>query len=217
MKQFVVLVLALSMISGIAFAQDLFVRKDKTPEPKSELEELLDEAPDPAASEVMPEPQTINDFANQYYKNCTSQQHPVLKDENLELLCGCTSAQIPQQMTVEGMKALNEDSNEGKLQRGRMLLMVYAPCIQYPTYALVYNQCVQNPQIQTAIANYKKVCDCLGNGMGAFMKKRAPQHIEGALRRDIDNIDPLRDLLDSYAFEETSQYHMKRCIKEHGY
>ena len=175
--------------------------------------ELLDEAPAPQAPE--PEPENINDFANQYYKNCMQQEHPLLKGETLKTLCACTSANIPGNMSVANMRNLNEDTEEGAKQRARLMLFVYTPCIQYPTKALVEDQCLKNPDVRKNLKNYKGVCMCLSDGMADFMEEYAQQHMEAALRRDMRDTDPLNDLMNSPRFNSQSQYYMRTCIQKH--
>ncbi len=179
--------------------------------------ELLDEAPAPSTKKKAAPPETINDFANLYYKNCTKQEHPILKGKSLELLCGCTSAQIPQNMSVKQMRDMQENTPEGEHQRSRMLLFVYTPCIQYPTKALVRKQCLDNPEVKAGMKQYKRVCECLADGMAGFMKEEAPRYVEMAMRRNGADLDPLRMLMESTLFEEKSQYYMRKCVTTHEF
>ncbi|MEM7650782.1 MAG: hypothetical protein AAF204_01710 [Pseudomonadota bacterium] len=207
-------------LSGAAptHAQDLFIKKERpsasvqTPRPEEqEIMELLDQAPKKEEAE-RPAPQSINDFANRYFDNCMKQQHPNLQGEQKELLCGCTAANIPGNMTVQNMRDMQQNTPEGATQRGRMLLFVYTPCIEYPTKALIYDRCVNDPQVRGGLKRYTQVCDCLSDGMAGFMKERAPKTVENALALNINDIDPLRVLMESKAFEEQSRYHMKNCV-----
>ncbi|USO06346.1 MAG: hypothetical protein H6859_03930 [Rhodospirillales bacterium] len=212
-----------------AMAADLFV-KPKSKQPVQEkpadpilpekgqddaLLKLLDKAPPVQAPEAVP--QTINEFANAYYKNCMNKQHPVLDSENLQTLCACTAAKIPGVMSVKDMRAMQNDDDEGRLQRSRMLLFVYTPCIEYPTRALIINQCLNTPDVQNTIKNYQRVCTCLGDGMAQFMREKAPKYVEVALNRNPDTLDPLGMLMKSKAYEQESRYYLQRCIQKHVY
>ena len=178
---------------------------------------LSDGAETPARQPQQAPPRTITAFANDYFNTCLKQDHPILRGESLELMCGCTAAQIPQNMTVRQMQAMGENTDEGALQRSRMLLFVYTPCIKYPTKALVESRCLDDPNVRSGMKRYKKVCACLADGMAALMEKEAPGHVEEALKRDSGNLDPLRMLLESRLFTEQSQYHMRRCVTKHEF
>lgn len=220
---FVLCVLLILPVS--AGAQDVFVKK---PSKAGSVEHPVapydgpvptpEEAappPSPAAKqeEQAPAPEaTIDDYANRYYENCRAQKHPILQGENLELLCGCTASQLPKAMTIEQVRQMQEDSADGQYQRNRMMLFVYAPCIEHPTRALVLDQCMNDPKVQAGIKNYKTVCNCLADNMATFMKERAPATIENAIKFNEKDVDPLRKLLESPAFDETSRSKMGECI-----
>jgi hypothetical protein len=173
--------------------------------------------PHSTPDQVAPAPRTINQFANDYYANCKKQKHAVLKGEALELLCGCTSSKIPEVMTVTQMEATQYDTPEGLKQRNRVLTDVYTPCIHYPAQALIFDQCLSNPQVSSSMKNYKHVCKCLADNMAGLMKENAPATIDQALKDNPENLDPLRALLESPSFNEASQVHMKACVMKHEF
>lgn len=219
-----ILLTVLAVLVGMAFtaqAADIFNRhpssQPKTQEPvkpsNEEVLELLDEAP--RVQEAEPEPESIEDFANRYYKNCNKQQHPYLNKDDLKLLCGCTSAKIPESMTVKQMRDMQAGGSEGQLQRARMMLFVYTPCIRYPTRSLVMDRCLNNPQVRGSMKNYRKVCGCLADNMADYMDKEAPKAMETALTRNMTDLDPLGALMNSRGFEEYSEFYMKECISKH--
>lgn len=218
--------LAFSGAALNAHAADIFNKHPSSNTPKAdplnpktqsqdngEVLDLLDEAPAPSKSEE--EPETIEDFANRYYRNCMQQDHPYLEKDDLTLLCGCTSAEIPKSMTVKQMKDMQTGGEEGQLQRARMMMFVYTPCIRYPTRALVLDQCANNPQVRSTMKNYMRVCGCLADSMGDYMDKNAPKAMQTALTRNITDLDPLGSLMQSKGFEEYSQYYMRECIRKH--
>ncbi len=217
MRLFILLMLSAFCV-GNANAADIFINKNPKPAPPSEehkeIMKLMDkEVPD--AKPLTAQPQNINEFANQYYNNCMTKATAVLNGNNLETLCTCTAAQIPNNMTVDQMKAMNTDTEEGALQRGRMLLFVYAPCIEYPTKALIMDQCVNNPDVKAKMKKPTKVCDCLSSGMADFMRESAPEHIRRALEENKTDLDPLRELMESKTFDNASRYHMATCVQKH--
>ena len=158
----------------------------------------------------------ISALANDFYKNCTAQKHPILSGEDLNLFCGCTSAHLAKNMTPAQMRASQTDTPEGQQQRARMTLYVYTPCIEHPTRALVTNQCESNPQVQNSVKNYKHTCGCLGDEMANFMKNNAHNAIKIALQNNINDLDPLGTLMQSPQFNAQSQEALKKCILKHA-
>ncbi len=209
-------------------AADLFVKPNSdeseqatpspsapSPEQQDDVLDLLGESPSVEALQAEPKAQTINDFANAYYKNCMKQQDPILQGESLGMMCACTAAKVSDTMSVKNMQAMQNNDAEGKLQRSRMLMFVYTPCIEYPTQALITNQCLNNEGVRSSMKNYQRVCECLGDGMAKFMREKAPKYIEAAIRRNQNDLDPLKHLMQSRVFDEQSQYHMRSCINKH--
>lgn len=158
---------------------------------------------------------TIEEYANQYFAKCMEQDHPILKGESHELLCACTSANIPGNMNLDQVREMQKDTAAGLEQRNRMMLFVYAPCIEYPTRALIMDQCVNNPQIKASMKNYFKVCSCLAEGMGKVLQEAAPSAIQQAIERNVKDYDPLRALLDSTFYNEKSQYYLQTCLAKY--
>lgn len=154
----------------------------------------------------------MKDFSNAYYKNCMAQDHPILKGESLKLLCGCTAAKLPEAMTIPQLQAMATSTAEGDLQRSRMMMFVYAPCMEHPTKALILDQCMGDPKVRNGLKHANRVCECLGDEMGKFMKERGPRVIEGALRRNVKDLDPLGSLMQSKAFDKASQAALQDCM-----
>lgn len=191
-----------------AMATDVFIKRNKDTG-SVDLQEKGHNAPKPSA------PQTIGDKANLYYQSCIKQKHPLLKGEMLGLFCGCTSAKMTEVMTPEQITTMGEDSVEGQYQRNRMTLFIYTPCIEYPTKALILDQCLNNKEARKGMRNPKKTCGCLAEGMGKYMREKAPKTIERALMVNAGDIDPLRVLLESPDFDSKTQYLMRACVAEH--
>lgn len=212
---FTLLVLFICALSAEAFAQapELFVR----PEPKepTDLEKLLDEAPD--IEKPQPAPTNITEFANQYYQNCLKQDHENLSGESLDLLCTCTAAKIPENMTMQQTYDMQQSTNEGKLQRVRFMEFVYTPCLRYPVISFVENRCVTDKDISKKYRNYKAICGCVAEEMGKFIEEKSPGYVDMALRRNLDGVDPLKLLLDNKQFKSHEQYHMRYCTDVYEY
>lgn len=204
-RMFVISFLISVLLIGAYQASAAYIKRDQ----KSGEIFLQDEQQEDTQPQAPPSPGAQ---ANDFYKNCIAQEHPILKGEMLELFCGCTSAKMTETMTPEQVAIMNTDSKEGQYQRNRMLMFVYTPCIAYPTEALVTQQCLsQKDKMKRPL----KTCPCVGKGMGEYMTLHAPKVIERALRRNAKDLDPLRMLLESRSFDDQAQYYMSQCIAKH--
>lgn len=207
MRAFILFLTFLGFLFPVAgMAAEVYIHKDT-----GKIEVTPEGVPEEQA------PADINAFANAYYQNCTKKEHPIIKGEDLQMLCACTAAKIPDVMNVEQMEALQTNTSEGQYQRNRMLMFVYTPCIEYPVVALVKDSCMNNPKIKTNMSEYKKVCSCLADHMAEFVSTQAPKTIEAALKRDPRDIDPLALLVNGEAFERQSAIHMKECLLRHQF
>ena len=213
------LILAITFGVALPIAAEIYVK------PKSQQTQDTDTSPAPVVQQAEPVTPPIEGtiestdskaFANEYFKNCIAQDHPILSGENKEMLCACTSSQLSQHFTRDQMQTSTEDSEDGAYQRARLALQVYTPCIEYPTNALVTDRCLTNTQVQTAVPNYKAVCGCLGDKMGAFMKIKAPAYMRTALAENPEDIDPLRTLLESDLYNDNTQRFLNTCIQQHA-
>ena len=141
----------------------------------------------------------------------------MLDAENKQLMCGCTSAKIPDIMTLEQMKAMANDTPEGLEQRNRMMVLVYTPCIEYPTRAMVLYRCLPDPKLQAVVGDTGPICNCLADNMAMFMRVRAPRTIESALRHNQKDLDPLRLLMESKGYETAETQTLNGCLKNTNY
>lgn len=219
----IVCLMSLFSAAQPGLAADLYVKPQARSAPPSsaqssqdELKAFLDQknAPDQGQRSA---PRDINEFANAYYNNCLKKQHPLLDADSQEDLCACTAANIPQTMSVENMKAMQNADDEGRLQRSRMLMFVYTPCIEYPTRSLILNQCLNNPDVAGKIKNYQQICSCLGDGMAEFMRDEAPRFIENEIRKNPDSVDPLGYMMRTPLYQNRSEYYLRQCIRKYVY
>ncbi len=214
-SKFIILFIALlAFMPGICQA-DLFINRNKD---KQETESPAYKPPTtqnkkPAQSSNAPS--TIKQFANAYYQNCKQQQHPVLKDDNLELLCACSSAKITQTMTLQNIRDMTADTALGLKQRNRLLTEVYVPCMEYPTKALLMSSCMKDPAVGKALKHPQKVCDCMSSSVSQYIVREAPNAAKKAIASNSETTDPLAALLNSQDYEQQSQAYLLGCLQKH--
>lgn len=172
------------------------------------------QAATPAPPQQQAQEENINDFAKRYYANCMAKKNPILGPAELKQLCACSAANLVQDMTVENIRTMNEPTAEGLLQRNRMILNVYTPCIQYPARALIMDSCRKNPQVR-ALPGYERLCGCVSENMGQYVRKEAPAAIAKSLEVNPQDTDPLRAMLESPEFDQASRSYLTSCIVQY--
>ncbi|MCC7305645.1 MAG: hypothetical protein IT558_05230 [Alphaproteobacteria bacterium] len=165
----------------------------------------------PAAA-ADPEPDPIGKFASNYFENCMSKENNALKGELLKKLCACSATKIAQTMTVADVKSMAEDTPAGQEMRNRMLLEVYAPCIEYPTQALLLEKCMSDTKVQQQIPGYQQACTCMAASMGQYMAANGPAAIAQSIAANPGDTDPLASLMNSQGFQAEAQSRLAGCL-----
>ena len=196
-----------------AFAQTIYLQPNKTQKEAPKADEQIDELLGKKAPQQAP--QTLGEYARAYHQNCLATDHPILAGKDLEDLCGCTANNFLDVMTLEQVLEMQQSTSEGLFQRNRMLLFVYAPCIEYPTRTMILKECMGQTRNKFFMKNQSATCSCLANGVAEDLKELAPKYIENALRRNEKTLDPLGLLMNSDHFDERMRYHTRRCLADH--
>ncbi len=155
---------------------------------------------------------TITTLATRYYKNCVSKDDPILKEANLQLLCTCAAQKMMEVMTVDDIKTMATETQEGQFQRNRLLLQVYAPCMQYPARSLLYGNCVGTPEIQSTVPGYEIACACMADRMASYVSENATTVVAQNLQANPADSNPLQSLMNRADFKARAQAELGECI-----
>lgn len=161
--------------------------------------------------------ETIEEFANRYYGNCMAKEDATLGKDDQKMLCACTAAQVVKTMPLEGMQRLQEDSPQGQAFRNLMLTGVYAPCMEYPTRALLYKHCMEDPGVKGVLQNPDAICSCVGDDMGKYVAGNAPAIIKRSLEQNPNDLDPMNAFLTSPEYAEQSKTILFACLQKNGF
>lgn len=158
--------------------------------------------------------ETIADFAERYNQNCLKKKDPVLKGDSLRMLCACSASKLQDAMTVEEVKAMMTDTPEGLAQRNRMAVHVYAPCMEYPTRALILHSCKQHEEKMKNIAKAGSICGCMADGMAIYTAANAPPVLAKSLADNPNDTDPLGKFMNSTEFQAQAQTTYMACVQK---
>ncbi|GJL84618.1 MAG: hypothetical protein DHS20C02_03930 [Micavibrio sp.] len=212
-------------------AQDVFVKQHKgSKKPKPSIIDLNPQKPQEQVADKKPviddreltsqlQGQTAvsKDMVNTYYKNCIAQKNATLSTESQELLCSCTSVKMADEMSVEEIQTMFEDTPAGQKMRNVMLVSVYAPCMKFPAHDLLYKNCTEDKAVSQNLKKSQAVCECLATNMADYTTENAPAVISKALKKNPENVDPLALLFDDLHFNSQSKTVLTRCLYKHEY
>lgn len=155
-----------------------------------------------------------NDTANQYYQNCIAgATPPELNKQTQDTLCACTAAHMKTGFTMEDMQAMSKKDETARLALNKMIVNVYAPCIQYPAYDYYYNVCVSNPQTASLSKNPQALCGCLAQKVSSYLAQNSQQVFAGILARNPNIIDPMAALTSDPQFDQFAQGQLVSCVQ----
>lgn len=225
MKTLLILAVALMAAVSPAAAASIFNK----PKDNALPEVPAYSSPPPAAApqtapQAAPEApmETIESLAKRYNENCLKKENAVLKGDDLRMLCACTASKFQEKMTVQEVHTMATDTPEGKVQRNRMVTDVYAPCMEYPSRALLMSQCASYqenlkktmPAGQTV--NGEAICGCLAQNMAAYVAVNAQPILAQRLAANPDDMDPLSEFLNSREYQSQVNSTFMGCIQQFG-
>lgn len=153
------------------------------------------------------------DMANNYFMNCMAQSDPRLGADAHEAFCACTAAQLTEHFTVEDMHTMSQETQEGRLALNRMLVNIYAPCMNYPVQEMVLAECMQNQALdQMGQARKSQVCGCTAETTGEWFRLSAGPLMNEVLNRNPNILDPLGPIMETPRFRQESANNLQHCL-----
>lgn len=151
--------------------------------------------------------------ANAYFANCVkAPPQPGLSAKAQQMVCACTAARMTQFFTIEDMKTATTPNAPGQREAfNRMMVDVYAPCMEEPTREYHYNACITNPQ-SARYGNPQIVCECMATQVANHMKTNGAAVFRDILARNPNIVDPMSALADDPAFTRFAQSKLLACI-----
>ncbi len=207
MKNFAVLFIALTLISLTpAMAQDVFITNDKD---ATQAEQI---PIDPNGKTPV-----SKDIANQFFEDCVTKENAIFTGDSQEMFCACTSAKITEEMSMEEIRTMFEDTPEGQDMRNLMLIRIYTPCMEFPIHDLVYKSCMGDKNLRSGLKKPRSTCECMGSEMAAFVVERAPASIIRELRLNPQNLDPMGSFLNGKSYNTQTLSVQQTCLSRHEY
>ncbi|NQZ14488.1 MAG: hypothetical protein HRT94_06680 [Alphaproteobacteria bacterium] len=164
------------------------------------------------ASTAQAQTPVSKEIANNYFINCKSQTDPRFSAASQEIFCACTAANMVQSYTLEDMQNASRPDEIGRAAANKLIINVYAPCIQFPAREYHYNSCVQNPQTKILGGDPQKLCACTAERVAAHIQQNAQSMFSQILAVNPTIADPMQALYSDNNFQKTAQAQLMACL-----
>lgn len=152
--------------------------------------------------------------ANAYYLNCLKQDAPTLSEESKNMLCSCTAANMMRHMSVEDVQTMSSSTPQAREAVNKMLIYVYAPCMEFPAKDYYYKTCLSSPDTAKISSQQKPLCDCMSSEIAEFLSKNASGVFLDILDRQPDVVDPMTALTEDPEFKKFAESKLLGCYAQ---
>lgn len=156
-------------------------------------------------------------LANRFFKGCVAEENLALLDQEKELLCGCMSAKMSENLTVSELKTLKADTPAGKDARSKALAFAFAPCVPYVVEGRIKDDCMISPAIQDIIRGKAKICNCVTEKFNAMFDNDLGFIINEAVKYDPMSLNPLERYFRGRNYEAQHKMYTKQCSYKFRY
>lgn len=150
--------------------------------------------------------------ANAYFEACKAQQDPRFSPKTQEIFCACTASKYMETLTVEDVVAMGEQNQNGRNATNKMIVQVYAPCMQYPTRDYHYQSCISDGKARI-LGNPQKVCACAADNVANHLEANGQKLFSDILRTNPNIVDPMQALYDDAQFQSYAKSKLMGCIR----
>lgn len=150
--------------------------------------------------------------AQAYYKTCLTKDAPMMSDESKDLMCSCTAAQMMENMSVEDVQDMSsQDTAIARPAANKLIIDVYAPCIEFPARDYYYTTCVENPETSSISSKPRELCNCMSDEVSGFLAENAQGVFADILDRNPMILDPMEALANDADFQKFAEKKLLGC------
>ncbi|PZQ45303.1 MAG: hypothetical protein DI551_07715 [Micavibrio aeruginosavorus] len=157
------------------------------------------------------------DQANQYFQSCvtnSAQTENRFSKNSQQAFCACTAARLTQFFSIEDMQTMTNPNAPGQRQAlNKMIVDIYAPCMDAPTREYHFGQCMANPQVAALTPNPQQLCQCAADAIGRYMQTNGPMLFQDILSKNPTIVDPMDALYSDPQFQQFANTQLMQCVK----
>ena len=131
------------------------------------------------------------------------------------MMCACIAARLTQFFTMEDMVTMTNNQADPTAQRGafnKMLISIYAPCMEEPTREYHFNACISNPQT-AQYGDPQTICRCMSDQVATHMQVNGPRVFQEIIARNPNITDPMAELTNDPSFQTFAQSKLLACLR----
>lgn len=166
---------------------------------------FLAAAPAQAQTKISPE------IGKAYYDSCMGLRDPRMSTESQDSLCTCTAAKMQETMSVENIRTMGQNDQAGREMLNKMLLDVYAPCMQLPIAEMVNDQCMMEDKMASSHMHKTDLCACVGDKTGTWFSSNGRDLMAQVLAENPNISDPMGPIMASKPFMDATFATMMEC------
>lgn len=155
--------------------------------------------------------------ANTYFASCVenaAQTEQRFSKQSQEMFCACTAARLTQYFTMDDMRLMTSKTDpNARVALNKMIVNIYAPCMEEPTREYHYATCVSNPQVARLGQSPETLCRCAADQIAAHLATNGARQFQEILNRDPNIVDPMQALYDDPKFQSFAQTKLLGCLK----
>lgn len=153
--------------------------------------------------------------AEAYYQNCLTKDAPMMSKDSQDLMCSCTAEHMMKNMTVEDVQATaSQDTAIARPAANKLIIDVYAPCIEFPAKDYYYNTCIDNPETSKISNRPRQLCECMSEEVSGFLAQNAQGVFADILDRNPLILDPMDALANDPDFQQYAQDKLLACYSK---
>lgn len=151
--------------------------------------------------------------ANAYFGNCVKQQDSQFSPNAQKMFCACTAARMTQFFSMEDMKAMTGQNEAARFALNKMIINIYAPCMEEPTREYHYKACMTNPNTARLVGDPDSLCRCSSHAIAQYVQNHGPRLFQELLLREPAMEDPMQALYNDPKFQTFAQSKLMGCLK----
>ncbi len=148
-----------------------------------------------------------------FYQNCLEKRDARMTEESQAEFCACSATEMQNSMSVEEIQTMFAQSQEGRNMLNKMLVQVYAPCMNYPVQDMIEMSCRTDPKVAALKlkGDISDLCYCMGKETGKWFAENGPPLLFALLKKDPNITDPITPIMESHVVKKESYNFLMSC------
>lgn len=152
-----------------------------------------------------------NEMVQGFHQQCIFSRDNRISETTQNIFCKCAAHNLQQNISMETLGSLNTESDMNTLLSNiqEIVLLVYAPCLEFPVREMVFLGCQSND-----FQKEQGICGCVADKVASFTAEEAQTILVEHIAKQDNALDPLNSLSGAQAFVQREKKASLECIQE---